>query len=322
MGMEVRRIQRLGSSSLVVTLPKEWARRLGLKPGSQVILIDEGNSIRIMPMNHELPKGVYIDLSKLEPEIAVSLPYCVYISGYDAATAKLPSRELLVTEIKRKARVFMGMEVFDAGDGEVKLEVLIDINKIEFNRLFKNMSITMANVIKALKRALQEGKESVVEELRFLQEDFLRTLYLALRYLSSATLRATKGNASRSGLYVAMAANYTGLVVDLLRDIIILSNKLNIVNLGEEERKGIIQILDALERAGSLELRLIANPSAKRIAELIQLLRKTKDYIEASLVNTETPAGALLLGKLHDATRLLTISSYVLICKIIFDINK
>ena len=322
MGMEVRRIQRLGSSSLVVTLPKEWARRLGLKPGSQVILIDEGNSIRIMPMDHELPKGVYIDISKLEPEIAISVPYCIYISGYDAATVKLPESETIISNIKRKAHSFMGMEIFDTGEGEVKLEVLIDMNKIEFNRLFKNMSMTMAKVIRVLKEAIEGRQENALDELKFLQEDFLRTLYLALRYLSSASLRVTKKTSSTTGLYIAMAANYTGLVVDLLHDFIILSSKIIISNITEEEKQGIIHILDALEKAGSLELRLIANPSAKRTAELIQLLREAKKEIEQQLINIKTPTAALLLGKLHDAVRLLTISSYVLVCKIIFDIYK
>jgi len=40
MSMEVRRVQRLGSSSLVITLPKEWTRRLGIKPGDQILLYD------------------------------------------------------------------------------------------------------------------------------------------------------------------------------------------------------------------------------------------------------------------------------------------
>ncbi|WP_062662460.1 AbrB/MazE/SpoVT family DNA-binding domain-containing protein [Aeropyrum camini] len=45
----VRRLQKLGSSSLVVTLPKEWVREMGLKQGDPVYVVIEGGSLRIVP---------------------------------------------------------------------------------------------------------------------------------------------------------------------------------------------------------------------------------------------------------------------------------
>ncbi len=322
MNMEVRRVQRLGSSSLVVTLPKEWAKRLGLKPGSQVILVDDGNSIRILPMNHETPRGIHIDLSRFNPSIAQTAPYCIYISGYDASTLKVPSPEESIPQIKRRAHSFIGMEVFELSDDEVKLEILIDMNRIEFNRLFKTMSITMSRVARALKKALLVNPDESIEELKFLQQDFIRTLYLALRYLSSTSIEKSQESSSTTSLHIAMAANYTGLVVDMLYEFIKISKRIDITKLTSKEKQEIIKIIDSLEKAGSLELRLIANPSARRISELVQLLRDTREYIESLLNKVSTPLAGLLLGKLHDAIRLLTISSYVLTCKIIFDNNK
>jgi len=321
LSMEVRRIQRLGTSSLVVTLPKEWARRLGLKPGSQVILIDDGNSIRILPMDHETPKGVHIDLSKFSPPIAYAAPYCIYISGYDSVTFKVPDPDKSIQIIKKKAHSFMGMEVFEVSDDELKLEILIDMKRIEFNRLFKTMSITMSRVARVLRRAITEGTREAMDELKFLQEDFLRTLYLALRYLSSNSIKMSRQGPSTASLYIAMAANYTGLIVDMLNEFIRVSGRLNLNKLTELEKDEILKIIDALEKAGSLELRLIANPSVKRLGELMQLLKETKEKIEELLGEVDSAVAGLLLGKLHDAIRLLMISSYVLTCKIIFNID-
>jgi AbrB family looped-hinge helix DNA binding protein len=50
-GQELRRVQRLGGSSLVVTIPKQWARKIGLGPGDQVAVIDEGSALRIVPVS-------------------------------------------------------------------------------------------------------------------------------------------------------------------------------------------------------------------------------------------------------------------------------
>ncbi len=50
-GQDLRRVQRLGGSSLVVTIPKQWARKIGLGPGDQVAIIDEGSTLRIVPVS-------------------------------------------------------------------------------------------------------------------------------------------------------------------------------------------------------------------------------------------------------------------------------
>ncbi|MEB2793227.1 MAG: AbrB/MazE/SpoVT family DNA-binding domain-containing protein [Caldisphaeraceae archaeon] len=44
-----RRIQRLGGSSLIVTLPKQWIKKLGLKVGDELIIEEEGNHLRLSP---------------------------------------------------------------------------------------------------------------------------------------------------------------------------------------------------------------------------------------------------------------------------------
>jgi bifunctional DNA-binding transcriptional regulator/antitoxin component of YhaV-PrlF toxin-antitoxin module len=49
-GSEVRRVQRLGGSSLVITIPKHWARRMSIKPGDEVAIIDEGDALKIAPL--------------------------------------------------------------------------------------------------------------------------------------------------------------------------------------------------------------------------------------------------------------------------------
>ena len=47
--MESRKVQRVGSSSLAVSLPNEWVKEVGLKKGQLVFFKeDEGNILKIM----------------------------------------------------------------------------------------------------------------------------------------------------------------------------------------------------------------------------------------------------------------------------------
>lgn len=81
-----RRIQRLGGSSLIVTLPKSWAKRYGLDVGDTVMVIDEGDHIKIFPPDARTAQ--LSDHVRLKPingtmEIGISsIIGCMYSKGY------------------------------------------------------------------------------------------------------------------------------------------------------------------------------------------------------------------------------------------------
>ncbi len=84
--VETRKIQRLGSSSLVVTLPKIWTRKNGLKPGDPIYLIDEGGHLKIMPGAHKGPclnEELETKYNGVLREVGLSeILKCAYLNGY------------------------------------------------------------------------------------------------------------------------------------------------------------------------------------------------------------------------------------------------
>ncbi|RLI78162.1 hypothetical protein DRP05_08155 [Archaeoglobales archaeon] len=53
--MEIRKIQLIGSSSYMVSLPKKWITSLDLKQGDEVIVHAEENRVVVIPK--KLDKG-------------------------------------------------------------------------------------------------------------------------------------------------------------------------------------------------------------------------------------------------------------------------
>jgi len=45
----VRKVQRLGGSSLIITLPKQWAKKLGIKVGDEIQVVEDGDRLLIIP---------------------------------------------------------------------------------------------------------------------------------------------------------------------------------------------------------------------------------------------------------------------------------
>ncbi len=98
-GSEIRRVQRLGGSSLVVTIPKHWARRMSIGPGDEVAVIDEGDSLKIAPLTPTSRKRRILRV-KLNPAILRLGPSriasCAYIAGYAGVSLEWNPRSLRV----------------------------------------------------------------------------------------------------------------------------------------------------------------------------------------------------------------------------------
>ena len=84
--LETRKIQRLGSSSFIVTLPANWVRRYGLKAGDLVIVIEENGSLKIKPKDKKPSQDkLRINLRKISSsDFNDNLISCLLSLGFDS----------------------------------------------------------------------------------------------------------------------------------------------------------------------------------------------------------------------------------------------
>ncbi|MEM3897476.1 MAG: AbrB/MazE/SpoVT family DNA-binding domain-containing protein, partial [Nitrososphaerota archaeon] len=85
--MELRKIQITGGSTYIVSLPKNWAESLGLKPGDYVqILMQPDMSLLLIPGGRRIdaPLEAFIDASSASSlgEVVREFISC-YLAGYD-----------------------------------------------------------------------------------------------------------------------------------------------------------------------------------------------------------------------------------------------
>jgi len=303
----VRRIQKVGTSSLVVTLPKHWLKRMGLDQGSQVMLVDEGDGIKILPVERRSHSRVGLDLSR-EPYItAVSIPVCMYLSGVEKAGIKIPSKDLM-TIIRQRALNFMGLHVMETGENEFEVEVLLDMDRVDINLLIKSLGSILNNLISSIEKALRgEGSQG---EVGLLRQDFMRTLYVILRYL--VTRKSRSGNVTQ--VQMALSASYVSLAVEVLYSIM---DKISKHDVPGGDVALITLLLDRLQKEANTLLYILASPSIKRLEPLVGSLKALLGNIEEAVDKVEDPSSAFILGKIHDAVSILLLAAYVIICIII-----
>ncbi|MEM2153235.1 MAG: AbrB/MazE/SpoVT family DNA-binding domain-containing protein, partial [Candidatus Bathyarchaeia archaeon] len=54
---EIRRIQITGKSTYILSLPKKWVSEMGLKAGSQIVILQEGKSLILIPKDLAKPSN-------------------------------------------------------------------------------------------------------------------------------------------------------------------------------------------------------------------------------------------------------------------------
>jgi len=138
-GSEVRRVQRLGGSSLVITIPKQWARRMSIKPGDQVAIIDEGDALRIVPLELVTRDGRILKV-KLNPVIERvgygNIAACAYSLGYAGLSLEWNVKSIkvdharIISELEGtpfvdyvEARPGRVVAMFKVGEGSMSLDL-------------------------------------------------------------------------------------------------------------------------------------------------------------------------------------------------------
>jgi phosphate uptake regulator len=109
---DLRRVQKTGGSTLIVSLPKRWAEATGIKSGDTLSIIPgDGDSLIIDP--HPVDKRVKrvkkLTTDGSDPNHFFRRLIAVYICGYD--TIEVISKEPMSTEMRASIRKFTRMVI-------------------------------------------------------------------------------------------------------------------------------------------------------------------------------------------------------------------
>jgi len=173
--VETRKVQRLGSSSLFITLPKKWINKWTIKPGDKIIMeISEDGTLRLVAEKIKLnsnKRTIKIDIDSYKQSMSNSIP-CLYSLGYDEiifeSKKNIDHKEIEDTVSLSKQLV--GIEVAEVTENRVKLDCLLDTEKIGVESLLRRILNIVAkkvdDIIAILKGQSPSDVQTTVEDLR------------------------------------------------------------------------------------------------------------------------------------------------------------
>ncbi|ATZ61242.2 MAG: phosphate uptake regulator PhoU [Methanosarcinales archaeon Met12] len=189
---EKRKVQMTGGSTLIVSLPIDWARSVGINQGDEVTLIrGADNSILITTGTKKQEAfSTVIELFPDEkPEDILRLLIANYLVGYDII--KLISREGFSTQdrkwIKDSVRQgLIGLEVVDESGDELILQSLLNYEELSLEKTFQRMARILKSMQKDSITALKDGNVALARDVIQRDNEVDRFYLLIVRQLKAA----------------------------------------------------------------------------------------------------------------------------------------
>lgn len=191
--MESRKVQKVGYSTLTVSLPIEWAKQNRINPGDIVFMVPEKDgTLKIMPSQFALKEEAeeYIinvdscdEKGMLERIIVGS-----YILGRDVIRVASSTRieRAHNEEVRKIVPKLIGLGILEETPKGILLQCSIDPAKFKLDMLMRRLSIIASTMLSEAVQAFTENNLSLANEAVSREEEADKIYYLAIRLLLSA----------------------------------------------------------------------------------------------------------------------------------------
>lgn len=188
MARYARRLQRIGSSSLV-SLPNEWIKSNSLDKGSTVVMeVGKDNSIIVYPTEtEEEAKEIVIQYPSKYKEAIVNEITGAYLLGYDVIKVKgkeqisYNDREM----IKEVIGKMVGMEIVDEDASNITAQFLLDASTLDPAKILYRMSSIVSGMYKDTLASLSDRDPNLLKIITRRDDEVDRQYFLLVRLIRS-----------------------------------------------------------------------------------------------------------------------------------------
>lgn len=188
---QTRRLQLVGGSTYVISLPKNWIDELQLKTGSYVSLVRNPNeSITVFQESDKKIHAIAVIGKNDSKESIRRKIIAIYLSGYNIIEIKTKGMEIpsshrgIIRDLVRTT--LMGTEIIEASSERMVLQVLTQLAQLSFSVALKRMYITATNMHRDAIHALNEFDTDYADEVVKMDDEVDRFSLYMMRNLNLA----------------------------------------------------------------------------------------------------------------------------------------
>lgn len=181
-GIQLRKVQLTGGSTYIISLPKEWASEVGIKPGDYVQVIPQPDQTLLLVPGEKVeePSEALIDAVSAEsPEEVVREFIACYLTGYNIIKLRFGKK---VDEYKARLKDIMrnkliGLETIEESTNQMVVRCFLGYMDFPIKDALKRIhSMTLSMCLDAI-RSLKDHDKSLAKDV-VQRDDEIDRLYL------------------------------------------------------------------------------------------------------------------------------------------------
>lgn len=288
-------MQRVGRSTITVSLPNRWIKENGIRPGDVVFIVpDKDGALRIMPRERlrqeETEEEYMINADACtDPGLLERLIVGAYLLGKSLIRIISANRieKNHMDEIRRIVRKLVGLGILEETENNVLLHCSLDLTKFKFDMLIRRLALLVLTVFSEALQALLENNDKLAQEAIERENDVDMIYYLATRLLLFA--QEKEGVREQVGLtdvvFLPAARSILQsleLIGDISEDIAkkVIALKEHREMLSEEEIRKIYEIGEKAQEIVRASIECIFTKDVKLANKVLNMKRSLKNDLE------------------------------------------
>ena len=199
--MEARKVQRVGYSTLTVSLPRDWVQDVKLKAGDIIsIKREDDGSLKLIPgteHKREEIKNVIVNADLCSsPNLLARVITGNYILGHDTiqVVAKDELKKVHLEEIRATTKRLTGLSIVEQTLKQITLQSFVDPTRFSIYGLMRRLQIIISSMLDASIKALVERRPELAAEVTHMEEESDRIYWLMVRQLLLAIRDRSAGS--------------------------------------------------------------------------------------------------------------------------------
>ncbi|AFA38224.1 looped-hinge helix DNA binding domain, AbrB family [Pyrobaculum oguniense TE7] len=191
---DIRKVQLTGGATLIVSLPKEWAKRISLAPGDEVLVVTQpDDTLILIPKKLGKRAGVVSEMTINQP-VDVSeverLFLTLYIGGAETIIVRFSHS---ATTLRRQIKEFIrrrivDMEIVEEASDRLIVQSMISATELAVVDITAKMLRLVANMLNDLTIGLEKDDVAMLRDVIERDDEVDRLYWLMERQLKRAAM--------------------------------------------------------------------------------------------------------------------------------------
>ena len=191
---EVRKVQLTGGATLIVSLPKEWAKRIALAPGDEVIVVTQpDDTLVLIPKKLGKRTGVIAELTINQPVDIAELErlfMTLYIGGAETIVVRFSPKAMGLRKQMKEfiRRRIVDMEIVEEASDRLIVQSMVSATELAVMDIAVKMLRLVGNMLSDLMIGLDKDDVSLLKDVIERDDEVDRLYWLMERQLKRAAM--------------------------------------------------------------------------------------------------------------------------------------